>query len=126
MCCTRFAEYTGCKNSASAHYRTTLSGYIFATKASVDNRKKLGKQQYLLHKASHNMVNVGSQLRSAGECGARQQISTGFQSWFRYCTNVAQQSTKLCAMFGSFLGWYTIYMHFGGFCPLMEFCQAQK
>jgi len=27
--------------SPSGHYRTTLSGYIFATKALVDNRKKL-------------------------------------------------------------------------------------
>jgi len=58
--------------------------------------KKLGKQQYLLHKASRNMVNVGSQLRSIGKCGAPHQISTGFEFWFRYCTNVAQwRSTKL-------------------------------
>ena len=28
------------KNSSSGHHRTTLSGYIFATKACVDNRKK--------------------------------------------------------------------------------------
>jgi len=27
----------------------TLSGYIFATKARIDNRKKIVKQQYLLH-----------------------------------------------------------------------------
>jgi len=26
-----------------------LSGYIFATKARIDNRKKLVKQQYVLH-----------------------------------------------------------------------------
>jgi len=26
-----------------------LSGYIFATKAHIDNRKKLVKQQYVLH-----------------------------------------------------------------------------
>jgi len=32
----------------SGHYRTTLSGYIFATKAHIDNRKNV-KQQYLLH-----------------------------------------------------------------------------
>ena len=33
-----------------AHHRTTLSGYIFATKAFIDDRKKLVvKQQYLLH-----------------------------------------------------------------------------
>jgi len=31
------------------NHRTTLSGYIFATKACIDNRKKLVKQQYLLH-----------------------------------------------------------------------------
>jgi len=29
-----------------------LSGYIFATKARIDNRKKLVKQQYLLHMSS--------------------------------------------------------------------------
>ena len=37
------------KNSPSGHHRTTLSGYNFATKACIDNRKKLVKQQYLLH-----------------------------------------------------------------------------
>jgi len=35
------------QKSPSGHHRTTLSGYIFATKAYVDNRKKLVKQQYL-------------------------------------------------------------------------------
>ena len=34
----------------SGHHRTTLSGYMFATKAHIDNRKKkLVKQQYLVH-----------------------------------------------------------------------------
>jgi len=28
------------QKSPSAHYRTTLSGYIFAAKACIDNRKK--------------------------------------------------------------------------------------
>ena len=41
-----------------SYCRTTLSGHIFATKACIDNRKKLVKQQYLLHKP-HNMVNFG-------------------------------------------------------------------
>jgi len=35
------------KNSQSGHHRTTLSGYIFATKARIDIWKKLVKQQYL-------------------------------------------------------------------------------
>ena len=33
--------------SLSEHHFTTLSGYIIATKACIDNRKKLVKQQYL-------------------------------------------------------------------------------
>jgi len=37
------------KNSPSGHRRTTLSGYIFAIKAQIDNRKKIVKQQYLPH-----------------------------------------------------------------------------
>ena len=51
MCCTRLAANTGRKKSRqkspSRHHRTTLSGHIFATKAYIDNRKKLVKQQYL-------------------------------------------------------------------------------
>jgi len=40
------------KNSTSAHDRTTLSGYILATEAHIDNQKKHVKhvkQQYLPH-----------------------------------------------------------------------------
>ena len=37
------------KKSPSGHHHTTLSGYMFATKAHIDNRKKVAKQQYLLH-----------------------------------------------------------------------------
>ena len=45
MCCTRLAGNTSpkkiAKNSQSAHHRTTLSGYIFATKACIDYRENL-------------------------------------------------------------------------------------
>ena len=38
------------QTSPSGHHRTALSGYIFSTKARIDNRKKkLVKQQYVLH-----------------------------------------------------------------------------
>ena len=40
------------KKSPSGHHPTTLAGYIFATKACMDNQKKLMKQQYLLHMSS--------------------------------------------------------------------------
>jgi len=45
MCCTwlteKYRTQKIAKNSPSARYRTTLSDYIFATKACIDNRKKL-------------------------------------------------------------------------------------
>jgi len=40
------------KNSPSGHHRTTLSGYIFANKARIDNRKKNVKQRCLAHMSS--------------------------------------------------------------------------
>ena len=40
------------QKSPSGHHRTTLSGYIFATKAHIDNRKKVFKQRYVLHMSS--------------------------------------------------------------------------
>jgi len=46
------------QNSPCAHRCTTLSGYIFPCKACIDDRKKLVKQQYLLH-MPYNMVNFG-------------------------------------------------------------------
>jgi len=56
MCCTRLAVNRGCKNYAkNRHLRTIaqlLSGCIFATKACIDNQKKLVEQQYLLHMSS--------------------------------------------------------------------------
>ena len=39
------------QKSPSGHHPTTLSGYIFTTKACIDNRKKIVKQQYLLYMA---------------------------------------------------------------------------
>jgi len=48
----RLAANTGHKKSPFWHHRTTLSGYIFAAEACIDNRIKLVKQQYLVHKSS--------------------------------------------------------------------------
>jgi len=63
MCCTWLAENTGCKkivkNSQSAHYHTTLSGCIFATKACIDNQKKNLLNSNMSSTCPHNMVNVG-------------------------------------------------------------------
>jgi len=40
MWCAQLAGNAGPKKSPSGHHRTILSGYIFAPKAHIDNRKK--------------------------------------------------------------------------------------
>jgi len=40
------------KKSPSGHHPTNLSGYIFAIKAHINNRKNLVKRQYLPHMSS--------------------------------------------------------------------------
>jgi len=42
----------------SGHHRTTLSGYIFATKARIDNRKNLLSSN-MSSTSPYNMVNFG-------------------------------------------------------------------
>ena len=45
--------------SPSRHHPTTLSGYIFATKACIDNRKKNLLSSNISPTCPHNMVNFG-------------------------------------------------------------------
>jgi len=61
----RLAENAGRKNSPSAHHRTTLSGHVFATKAHINNRKKLLNSN-ISSTRPHNMVNFGPLM--AGIC----------------------------------------------------------
>jgi len=62
MCCTRLTGNTARKKSPSAHHRTTLSGYIFATKARIDNRKKNLLNSNTAFIRPHNMMNFGPQM----------------------------------------------------------------
>jgi len=99
------------KNTPKARYLGTIaqsSDCRFATKACIDNRKKLVKQQYLLHMSSK----YGELWPTNGTLA----ISTVFASWLRYCSDVTQRRpTKLCTMFGHLLGCYTKYT----FCRLL-------
>jgi len=47
------------KKLLSAHHRTTLSGYIFATKARINNLKKNLPSSNISSRCLHNMVNFG-------------------------------------------------------------------
>ena len=119
MCCTRLAGNTVRKKSPSAHHRTNLSSYIFAITACTDNRKKLVKQQYLLHTSlqygEFQPTNGWDRIRF-GSLGTP-AISAGFGSWLRYCSDVAHRTpTKLCAMFGRLTAG-TLYIDFRGLLP---------
>jgi len=54
------------KNSPSAHHRTTLSGYIFATKARIDNQKKNLLSSNISSTCPHNMVNFSLLVAEIG------------------------------------------------------------
>jgi len=45
------------RNLSSGHHRTTLSGYIFATKARIDNLKNKLVSSNIFSTRPHNMVN---------------------------------------------------------------------
>jgi len=48
-----------CQKSPSWHHCITLSGYIFATKARLDNRKKNLLSSNIFSTCPHNIVNYG-------------------------------------------------------------------
>ena len=54
------------QKSPSGHHRTTLSGYIFATKACIDNRKKNLLSSNISSTRPHNMVNFGPPTAEIG------------------------------------------------------------
>ena len=47
------------QKSPSGHHPTTLSGYIFTTKACIDNQKKNLSSSNISYTCPHNMVNFG-------------------------------------------------------------------
>jgi len=47
------------KNSPSGHHRTTFSGYIFATEASINNRKTILLNSNISPTCPYNIVNFG-------------------------------------------------------------------
>ena len=122
-------EIQDAKNTPKARYLGTIaqsSDCRFATKACIDKREKLVKQQYLLHMSPQygELRSIQRLTYRFGSFGAPQQITTGFASWLRYCTDVAQRRlTKLCTMFGTAL---VHYIHLGGTWPLTEFYQVQN
>jgi len=111
MCCMCLAENTGCKKSPSVHHCTTSSGYIFASKACIDNQKKSVKQ-HLLHRSSQygkfRPTSGWDRLLSFGHPSKFQEVSRlGF-------VTVATALNGNQPNFARYWDWYTIYIHFWG------------
>jgi len=121
ICCTWFAHNTDHKNSPSVHHRTTLSGYIFATKACIDSWKKIVKQQYLYMSSQYELWPTNRWVLLATLGHPSQQISTGFASWTSQVTQ--RRSTKLHNIW-TFPGLVDYIYILGGLAPLTEFYQV--
>jgi len=69
------------------YYRTTLSGYIFTTKACIDNWKNQLSSNTSCT-CPYNMVNLSPLAAETVSLawGTPGLLSTGFASWQRYCT----------------------------------------
>jgi len=84
MCCTRLAENTGRKKSRqkspSRLHRPTLSGYIFTTKAHIDNRKKNLLSSNMSSTCPHSMVNFSP---LTAEIGSTIWGTPANFNWFR-------------------------------------------
>ena len=101
----QLAGNTGCKNDAkkspSGHHRTTVSGYIFATKAHIDNRKKNLLSSNISSSCPHNMVNLSPLAAEIGPVvwGTPANFSGFRVFWQQYCTVLQQwASARLCSV----------------------------
>jgi len=128
MCCTRLTENTGRKNSPHSHYCTTLSGCIFATKACIDNRKNLLNSN-ISSTCPHNMVNFSPLMAEIGlvvwGTPANFNVFRVLPSLLQGCHSPEANQT-LHDVWPSPGLVHALYIHFGGFCPLREFCQLHS
>jgi len=114
------------KNSPSEHQRTTLSGYIFATKAYIGNRKSC-KTAISPSQCSHNMVNFDP--LAANIFSLVWGTPANFNG-FRVLVSLLQRrrwteaNKTLRNVWPSVRLVHYIYT-FGGSCLVTKFCQVQ-
>jgi len=115
--CWKYRAQKIAKNLPSACHCTTLSGYILTTKACIDNRKKIVKQQYLLHMFSQygefRPANGWDLCRSLGTPANLNEfrVLASLLHWLR-ATEVDQTSRCLSVSWAG-----ALYIHFWGLLP---------
>ena len=86
------------KNSTSANTAQLCRAISSQLRHQQSEKNLLNSKQYLPH-MSLQYGEFRQRLRSVGEFGALQLISTGFASWQRYCTALYYgASAKLCGV----------------------------
>ena len=116
------------KKSPSGHHRTNLSGYIFATKAHIGNRKKFISSNISLT-CSHN----DGELRPTS--GWDPLVSLGHPCKFQRVSRLGSVTAPTCRSTEANQTLHGVWpspglVHyiyiFEGSCPVMEFCQVQN
>ena len=133
MYCMWLVENAGCKKlpktSASGHHCRTLSGYIFATKACIDNRKKTLLNSNISSTCPNSMVNFSPLTAEIGSgvwgTPANFNRFCVFASLLHRCHSTDIKNT-LQDVWPSFGLVHYVYIHFTGSCPLTEFFQLQN
>ena len=116
------------QKSPSGHHPTTLSGWIFATEAYIDNRRKLVKQQYILQMSSQygelRPTNGWGRLVRFRHPSEFQWVSCLLASLLQRCRS-PQANQTLHDVWLSPRFVHYIYI-FSGSCPRAEFCNVQN
>ena len=123
ICCMWLAGNTGRKNDAKNCHCTTLSSYISTTKACIDSRKKLVKQQYLHMSLQYGKLNGPL----TAEIGSWVWGTTANFNEFRYLVSLLQWRCSPEANQTLHDVWPSLglvhYIHLRGLLPLTEFCR---
>jgi len=115
------------QKSPSGHHRTSLSGYVFSTKACIDNRKKLLNSN-TSSIGPHNIVNFSP---LAAEIGSLVWGTPANFNGFRVLASLLHRCRSTKANQTLHDVWpspgliHCIYT-FGGSCPTTEFCEVQS
>jgi len=118
------------QKSPSGHHCTTLSCYIFATKARIDNRKKNLLSSNTSSRCPQNMVNFGP---VTAEIDLPVWFTPSNFNGFHVLVSLLQRRRSLEANQTLHDVWpspgliqYVPVYIFGGCCPLTEFCHVQN
>jgi len=104
---------------------TTLSGYIFAVKPYIDNRKKNLLNSNISSTRPHNMANFGSVAAEIGS--VVRGTPANFHGFCVLALLLQRRRSPEANQTSHDVSWAgTLYIHFRSLLPLTEFCPVQN